>query len=120
NKKLKVDYILHGVAGSQTVKEFDNISIGPGMEPPGKKGPATPASMLTSDSKTWKHVPNAVAGPAGGVTLGEKGLFRQSMDKHTAYLLADANLDDMVLRFRQLSGVKNPPGQQRGWEKMFP
>ena len=76
--------------------------------------------MLTSDSTTWRRVPNAVAGPVSGVTLGEHGLFRPAMDKHTAYLLADANLDDMVWRFRQLAGVKNPPGQQRGWEKMFP
>ena len=52
--------------------------------------------------------------------VGEHGLFRPAMDRHTAYLLADANLDDMVLRFRQVAGVKSPPGQQRGWEKMFP
>ncbi|MGA2618851.1 MAG: beta-L-arabinofuranosidase domain-containing protein [Thermoguttaceae bacterium] len=119
-KKLKVDYMLHGVAGSKTVNEFDMISLGPVKKPARKRGPAAPAPMLTSDPKTWQRVPNAVAGPVGGVTLGEHGLFRPAMDKHTAYLLADANLDDMVLRFRQVAGVKNPPGQQRGWEKMFP
>ncbi|MGA7701639.1 MAG: beta-L-arabinofuranosidase domain-containing protein, partial [Thermoguttaceae bacterium] len=108
-KKLKVDYILHGVAGSQTVNERGTICVG-----------VTQASMLTSDSTTWRRVPNAVAGPVSGVTLGEHGLFRPAMDKHTAYLLADANVDDMVWRFRQMAGVKNPPGQQRGWEKMFP
>jgi hypothetical protein len=42
------------------------------------------------------------------------------MDKHTKYLLTDANVDDMVLRFRQVAGVKNPPGKLCGWEKMFP
>jgi hypothetical protein len=42
------------------------------------------------------------------------------MDKHTTYLLADANLDDMVFRFRELAGVKQPPGKPRGWENMFP
>ena len=119
-KKLAVDYILHGVPGSKTVKEFDYISLGPVKKPRVKKGPAGQSPMLTSDPKTWQPVPNAVAGPAGGVTLGENGLFREAMDKHTAYLLADANLDDMVLRFRQVAGVKSLPGQQRGWEKMFP
>ena len=38
-KKLKVDYILDGVAGSITAKEFDNISLGPVKKPRGGKGP---------------------------------------------------------------------------------
>jgi len=120
SKKLKVDYLLHGVAGSITVNEFDKISLGPKTKPIESKGPATQAPMLTSDSTTWQRVPNSVAGPVSGVALDKHGLFHQSLDKHTAYLLADANLDDMVLRFRQVAGVKHPPGQQRGWEKMFP
>ncbi len=108
-KKLKVDYILRGVAGSKTADEGKTVFVG-----------VVQAHMLTSDPTTWQRVPNAVAVPVSGVALGEHGLFRPAMDKHTAYLLADANLDDMVWRFRQLAGVKNPPGQQRGWEKMFP
>jgi uncharacterized protein len=119
-KKLKVDYILNGMAGSKTVSEGGNISLGLSSKPNGSLGSAALAPMLTSDATTWRPVPNAVAGPASGVALGEHGLFRQSLDKHTAYLLADANLDDMLWRFRQVHGVKNPPGQQRGWEKMFP
>ena len=75
-KRLRVDYVLRGVAGSKTVNEFDNISLGPVKNPVGKKGAAAPAPMLTSDPKTWQPVPNAVAGPADGVTLGEQGLFR--------------------------------------------
>ncbi|MGD0896828.1 MAG: beta-L-arabinofuranosidase domain-containing protein [Thermoguttaceae bacterium] len=79
-----------------------------------------PMPMWTSEPSQWKCVPQVVVAPANGVTLDERGLFRQSMDKHTAYLLADANVDDMLLRFRKLAGVQNPPGQLRGWEKMFP
>jgi hypothetical protein len=120
SKKLRVDYMLNGTAGSQTVDDFDTILIGKAKKPPTKKRPATPAPMLTSDPKTWQRVPKSVAEPIDGVTLGEHGLFRPAMEKHTAYLLADANLDDMVWRFRQIAGVRNPPGQQRGWEKMFP
>jgi hypothetical protein len=76
--------------------------------------------MWSSDSTQWRRVPNAVEAPAGGVTLGQGGLFRESMDKHVAYLLSDANPDDMVFRFRKLAGVQNPPGKPRGWESTFP
>lgn len=82
--------------------------------------PTMPDAMWSSDSSHWQRVPNVADAPAGGVTLGEQGLFRQSMDKHTKYLLTDANVDDMVLRFREVAGVKNPPGKLCGWEKMFP
>lgn len=82
--------------------------------------PAPAAAMWTSDSSQWQRVPNAVDAPVGGVTLAADGLFREAMDKHTRYLLADANVDDMVFRFRELAGVKKPPGKPRGWENMFP
>ena len=84
-----------------------------------KPKPAT-EPMWTSEPSQWQRVPNAVEAPAGGVVLGDDGLFRQSMNKHTTYLLADAKLDDMVFRFRKIAGAENPPGKPRGWENMFP
>jgi hypothetical protein len=81
---------------------------------------AAPEGMWSSDPSQWQRVPNAAEAPDNGVALAEGGLFRPSMDKHTAYLLADADLDDMVFRFRELAGVKKPPGKPRGWENMFP
>jgi hypothetical protein len=86
----------------------------------GADRPAPAEAMWTTNPNQWQPVRNAAEAPADGVLLGEAGLFRQSMDKHTAYLLADANLDDMVFRFRELAGVKKPPGKLRGWENMFP
>ena len=75
-----------------------------------KEPPAPPDAMWSSDANSWRRVSNAADGPAGGVTPGEGGLFRQSMDKHTTYLLTDANLDDMVLRFREFAGVRSRRG----------
>jgi len=76
--------------------------------------------LLTCDARTWQPVPNAVTTPLDGVTLHDDGLFRLAMDRHTSYLLTDANVDDMVWRFRKLAGVADPPGEERGWERMFP
>ena len=64
-------------------------------------------------------VPDRVHAPEPGVVLGA-GPFKSSMEANILYLLADANLDDMLFTFRQLAGNPNPPGQKRGWENMFP
>jgi DUF1680 family protein len=86
----------------------------------GADKPASPEATWSSDASQWQRVPNVADAPADGVALGESGLFRESMDKHTTYLLADAKLDDMVFRFRKLAGVEKPPGELRGWENTFP
>jgi|GEM_PF-6212993 len=113
---LKVDYVLSGVAGSKLVRDGESLMIGA----EGDEGNPATAPMLTSDPKTWKPVSNIVTGPARGVSLGEQGLFRAAMERHTAYLLSDANLDDMMFRFRKTAGIENPPGEAHGWEKTYP
>ena len=83
--------------------------------------PTMPDAMWSSDSSHWQRVPNVADAPAGGVTLGEQGLLPPGDGQaHQAYLLADANVDDMVLRFRQVAGVKNPPGKPAAGRRCFP
>jgi uncharacterized protein len=91
----------------------------PRKQPPRKPWPPGEAMWLP-EPQPWKPVPQVVTAPAGGVTLDKLGLYKAAMDKHTAYLLADANIDDMLFRFRKLAGVANPPGSEHGWEKNFP
>jgi DUF1680 family protein len=86
----------------------------------GSDQPASSDAMWSSDPASWHRVATPLEAPASGVAPAENGLFRAAIARHTAYLLADANVDDMVCRFRKVAGVAKPPGQLRGWENTFP
>lgn len=82
--------------------------------------PESEEPRWSTDPAEWKPVAQKLAAPVTGVTLAEKSLWRATMDKHTEYLLSDAQVDDMVFRFRKVAGIANPPGSAHGWEGRFP
>ena len=84
----------------------------PGFRPP-RRPPPTAEAMWSAERGPSKRVPQLVTAPSRGVALSERGLYHAAMDKHTAYLLADSNIDDMVFRFRKVAGIANPPGSAR-------
>ena len=76
--------------------------------------------MWSAERGPWKRVAAARRSADAWRSPERAGLYHAAMDKHTAYLLADSNIDDMVFRFRKLAGIANPPGSARDREGMFP
>lgn len=60
----------------------------------------------------WHPVPDVVATPITGITLGG-GLFRKVMERNVRYLMETFTLDDLVYNFRQKAGMPMPPRSER-------